>query len=375
MHDVHRDLSAWMTRVGLVPRVDAAGNLRGLRASAGANAPRLFIGSHLDTVPGAGAFDGILGVVWAIALMESIKGEVLPFEIEVLGFSDEEGVRFGVPFIGSRALAGTADEALLGRQDADGIRLRDAIIAFGLDPVELGDACATSNALGYLECHIEQGPVLEHLNLSLGVVTTIVGQTRADVHFAGSAGHAGTTPMRLRRDAMVGAAEWIQAVERTALETPGLVATTGRIDARPDATNVIAGDCDVSLDLRHADNATRHTATDRLCRSAQEIATRRGLTMTWQVRLDQPSVAMDPSLTDELEQAAGACGVPVHRMPSGAGHDAMVMAPLMPAAILFIRSPGGISHHPDEDVRENDVATALAVGRACLLGLARASRG
>jgi allantoate deiminase len=375
MREVHRDLTAWMRRLGLEVRVDAAGNLRGLRRSGRPNAPRLYLGSHLDTVPDAGAFDGVLGVVWAIAVLEALGSLPLPFDVEVLGFSDEEGTRFGVPFIGSRALAGTVDDTLLRAQDPAGTTLAEAIRACGLDPAQLDAARAVPEAVGYLECHIEQGPVLEHLNVSLGLVDVIVGQTRADARFVGHADHAGTTPMHLRRDAVAGAAEWIARVEQTATATPGLVATTGRIEAQPGAVNVIAGACTVSLDLRHADDGLRRSAGVRLRAAAEEVAARRQLTIEWQPRMDQAAVAMDPSFSAELEQAASDGEVPIHRMPSGAGHDAMIMATLMPTALLFVRSPRGISHHPDETVRVEDVAAALAVGRRCLLGLGRASHG
>jgi allantoate deiminase len=329
------------------------------------------VGSHLDTVSDAGAFDGVLGVVLAIALVESLQHRPLPFSIEVVGFSDEEGLRFGVPFIGSRALAGTVDDALLGCVDARGRSIGDAIRDFGLDPSCVGEARADEHALGYLEFHIEQGPVLESLGLPLGVVNAIVGQSRVTATFNGSANHAGTTPMLSRRDAVTGAAEWIMAVEALAHRTPGLVATVGRLRALPGATNVIAGRCEASLDVRHGADHTRAAAVEHLRRHAEEIATRRRLTVEWETHLDQPSVAMSPSLVTMLERGVVAVGVPVHRMESGAGHDAMIMAGRMPVAMLFLRSPGGLSHHPDETVAEDDVAAALAVGRVFLDDLAR----
>jgi allantoate deiminase len=194
------DLGAWMARLGMQTRIDMAGNLRGVYAGTSADAPRLLIGSHLDTVPHAGPFDGILGVVLGITLVDMLRGCRMPFGIEIIGFSEEEGVRFGVPFIGSRALVGTIDESLLQRRDAQGSSVADAIRTFGLDPSRLEEA-GVSNTLGYLELHIEQGPVLEALGIPLGVVNAIVGQTRAEVVFVGQAAHAGTTPMKLRRDA------------------------------------------------------------------------------------------------------------------------------------------------------------------------------
>jgi allantoate deiminase len=352
MHAVHARLRGWMESAGMSVMVDHAGNLRGTYAAARKDARRLFIGSHLDTVPHAGAFDGILGVVLGVALVEMLAGRGLNFHVEVVGFSEEEGVRFGVPFIGSRAFVGDVDNQLL----AGG--LSDAIIAFGLDPARIREAEVGPGALGYLEFHIEQGPVLESLNLPLGIVETIVGQSRGDVIFEGHANHAGTTPMGLRRDALAGAAEWIGAVEREARAAPGLVATVGRVDVSPGAGNVIAGSARASLDVRHAKDALRHAAVRRLLACAEQIAARRGLKVGWEPRLDQPAVAMDPALVDLLAGAAPG----IHRMTSGAGHDAMIVARRMPAAMLFLRSPRGISHHPDETVLPEDVAAALQVG-------------
>jgi allantoate deiminase len=361
MRDVHERVSGWMTAAGMSVSVDAAGNIRGLGRGGGR---RFYVGSHLDTVPQAGAFDGVLGVVLAIALVESLGERRLPFDIEVIGFSEEEGVRFGAPFIGSRALAGTIDGALLSRCDANGISVRDAIRQFGLDPNGIIDARAVPDALGYLEFHIEQGPVLESANAPLGVVEAIAGQSRLDAVFTGAANHAGTTPMRLRRDALAGAAEWIAAVEREACATAGLVATVGRLDVSPGAGNVIPGICRASLDVRHAVDSVRQGAVARLLGCADVIAARRGLSISSEQRLDQPAVAMDAALTAMLERAVARSGYDVHRLISGAGHDAMILASQMPVAMLFIRSPGGISHHPDESVAPEDVAAALAVGTA-----------
>jgi allantoate deiminase len=363
MRVVHSDLAAWMVDLGMIVRVDHAGNLRGVYAASHADAPRLFIGSHLDTVPRAGAFDGVLGVVLGIALIELLNGQRFPFAIEVVGFSEEEGVRFGVPFIGSRAFAGLVDRALLEHRDANGISVKDAIEAYGLDPASIDEAAVNATAVGYLEFHIEQGPVLDSLGIPVGIVDAIVGQTRAEATFGGVAGHAGTTPMASRRDALSGAAEWIGAVEREALAVPGLVATVGRIDADPGVGNVIAGRCSATLDVRHPDDELRTAAAERLAACAREIAGRRGLQVTWTPRLDQPAVAMDTALVAHLERAVRRAGAPVHRLSSGAGHDAMIVASRMPAAMLFVRSPGGISHHPDESVVEEDVAMALEVGR------------
>ena len=236
MRDCHQEIARWMESLGAQVRIDAAGNFRGVYAATQPNAPRLLIGSHLDTVPNAGAYDGILGVVIAVALAEELRGRRLPFAIEVVGFSEEEGVRFGTPFIGSRALVGSLDEGLLGVLDARGISVREAIETYGLDPTKISEAELHGDALGYLEFHIEQGPVLEKLNLPLAAVEAIAGQSRLEFTFLGHANHAGTTPMHLRCDAIAGAAEWIGVVERLALETsgPGSDGRQDRSEARSD---------------------------------------------------------------------------------------------------------------------------------------------
>jgi len=280
----------------------------------------------------------------------------------VVGFSEEEGIRFGVPFLGSLAMIGELGEEPLARHDANGVSVRDAIQSYGLKPEDLTKAEAVRDALGYLEFHIEQGPLLESLNLPLGVVEAIVGQSRMELTFQGKANHAGTTPMHLRRDALQGAAEWVSAVEREACSTSGLIATVGRLEVRPGAGNVIPESTHASLDLRHAVDGVRRNAVSRLLGIAQQIATRRHLTLLVEPRLDQAAVAMDIKLTSALCSAALASGYTAHRMNSGAGHDAMIVARRMPVAMLFLRSPAGLSHHPDEAVLEEDVAAALTVG-------------
>jgi allantoate deiminase len=368
MREVHRMLREWMEQAGMQVELDAAGNLRGRYTACQPSAPVLLIGSHVDTVPGAGAFDGVLGVVIAIALVETLDGRRLRFGIDIVAFSEEEGVRFGVPFLGSRALVGSLDTALLDRRDREGQTIAQAIREFGLDPARIPQAALRGDVLGFLEFHIEQGPVLDNLRLPLGVVEAIAGQSRMDVRFTGQANHAGTTPMLLRKDALTGAAEWIGLVEREALETPGLVATVGEVEARPGAGNVIAGEVRASLDVRHADDAVRLSAVGRLIQAAREVAGRRELTVNCETRLDQPAVAC--SLAPLLERAVEAAGYPLHRMVSGAGHDAMILAQKTPVAMLFLRSPGGLSHHPDESVHPGDVDAALKTGLKFLEALA-----
>ena len=353
VREVHARLRAWMEAAGMTVHIDPAGNLRGRYPALQPGAPTLYIGSHLDTVPRAGAFDGILGVVLGLALVERLAGRRLSFAIEVLGFSEEEGVRFQIPFIGSRAFIG---------DPISDPRIEDAIRAFGLDPSRIAEARAAADALGYLEFHIEQGPVLESLGLPLAIVEAIVGQSRLEIRFEGRANHAGTTPMRPRRDALAGAAEWISLVEREARAAEGLVATVGQIAVEPGAANVIPGAARVSLDVRHPQDAIRKGYVERFLGCAESIANRRGLTVSIHPRLDQPAVLMDPSLTQILERAVTASGHRAHRMSSGAGHDAMIVARRMPAAMLFLRSPRGISHHPAESVLPQDVAAALSAG-------------
>ena len=373
MRDCHREITKWLIAAGADVGVDAAGNLRGLYGGAQSSAPRLLVGSHLDTVPNAGAFDGILGVVIAAALVESLGNRRLPFAIEIVGFSEEEGVRFGTPFIGSRALVGRLDEELLNRQDSNGVSVRTAIKNFGLNPEEIPRAALADDTLAYLEFHIEQGPVLESLGRPLGVVEAMATQTRMEFVFLGRANHAGTTPMHLRHDAIAAAAEWIVAVERTANNHPGLVATVGQIEAKPGATNVIAAEARATLDVRHKSDEICDGAANTLVRLAREIAERRGLSLRRNVLLSQRAVAMDPFLVRQVEEAIRGTGCQPHRMTSGAGHDAMILAEKVPAAMVFLRSPGGISHDPAESVEVDDVAKALECGLQLLDQLASSS--
>jgi allantoate deiminase len=367
---VHEYLRVRMQELGMQVHVDAAGNLRGLWQSQNASGKRLVMGSHIDTVPDAGAYDGVLGVVVALEWVRIAKELKFPINIEVIAFSEEEGVRFGVPFIGSRAVAGRFDEDILEAKDSDGVTLEAAIRAFGLDPGLIGKAELDKDAVGFVEVHIEQGPVLESESLSVALVTAIVGQTRLTFEFIGHANHAGTTPMRLRHDALAAAAEWIAKVETLALATDGLVATVGKVVVEPNAGNVVPGAVKVSLDVRHATDSTRKEAIEKLIESADAIAARRSLTVKRTRQMDQPAVPMDERLTSFLADAIEAIGLPVKMMSSGAGHDAMVMAARVPTAMLFLRSPGGISHHPAEAVLEGDVEASLGVGRKFLERLA-----
>jgi allantoate deiminase len=364
MRDSMQAVQGWMEAAGMTVRTDAAGNLRGRYP--GTSNTTLMIGSHLDTVPNSGAFDGVLGVMLGLALVESLNGERLPFAIELVGFSEEEGVRFHLPFIGSRALVGRVDSDLLATQDGDGISIAQALTSFGLDPRKIQDCQVNEEVAAFLEFHIEQGILLESEDLSLGVVHAIAGQTRAEITFTGRASHAGTTPMRLRKDAVAGAAEWVIEVERLALDTPGLVATVGDLRTHPGAGNIVAGQLLASLDVRHEDDGIRHRAVDSLLGQASSIARRRGLTVASRMLMDQPAVAMDPGMSALAADAIRGIGVRPLSMVSGAGHDTMILQDRVPSTMIFLRTPGGVSHHPEESVRPQDVENALAAGSAFL---------
>jgi allantoate deiminase len=368
---VHAHLRARMQALGMTVTVDAAGNLRGVWQPEPVENKRLILGSHIDTVPDAGAFDGVLGVVLALEWVRIAQEQELNLPIEVIAFSEEEGVRYGLPFLGSRAVAGVFDLGLLAYEDAEGVRMDQAIRNFGLDPAAIPAAKLDDNVLGFVEIHIEQGPVLEAEELPLAVVTTISGQSRHVFRFHGQANHAGTTPMHLRRDALAAAAQWIGRVEDYALanrDIEGLVLTVGSLTVHPGASNVIPGDVELTLDIR-CPNRFREDAAQYAIRHAEVITQRRGLTFDHALTHDQPHIRMDAALTAALAGAVESAGYPLRKLPSGAGHDAMVMAGKMPAAMLFLRSPGGISHHPAETVLTEDVEAALRVGGFFLRGM------
>lgn len=361
--DAHTLVGWWMRQAGLSVRVDAVGNLRGWRRAADANpdTPTLVLFSHLDTVPNAGAFDGPLGVLVGLAAIEELTGEALPFHVELIAFSEEEGVRFGFPFLSSRAVVGELDGGLLARTDAAGISVAQAIAAFGLEPAKITADCAlAANTRAAVEVHIEQGPVLEGEDLPLGVVEAVIGQSRLELTFVGEANHAGTTPMPLRRDALVTAAQWIAEVERFALGYKQLVATVGHIEAFPNAANVIPGEVWLTLDVRHPSDESRHAAVARLLTKAEGFGMQRDVKVRARVLAEQATVPLSAALSEGLTAAAEIAGYGCRQMFSGAGHDAMILAPHLPTTMLFVRSPGGLSHHPGETVREPDVEAALS---------------
>lgn len=358
-------VAGWMRAEGLAVREDAVGNVIG-RLDAGAPAQRgtLVLGSHLDTVRDAGRFDGALGVVLAIAAVQELRRRrpgPLPFAVEVVGFSEEEGVRFASAYLGSKGYAGTLRAADLAVRDAAGVSVRGALAEFGGGKFVAPRAPTKGSLLGYVEVHIEQGPVLEAENLAVGVVAGIAGQTRVRLTWTGRAGHAGTTPMALRRDALAGAAEFVGEVERLARARAPLVATVGTIEARPGAPNVIPGRTVMALDVRHPRDGARRKALQALRRKAAAIATARGLTLAWEVTQDNAAVDCDGALRRRLQRAVEDVQGRSRTLVSGAGHDAVAMAAVAPVAMLFVRCRAGLSHHPAEHAAPRDIGVALAV--------------
>ncbi len=352
-------VAEWMQQAGMTVRRDSVGNLRGRyegRASA-----TLLLGSHLDSVREAGRYDGPLGVMVAIAAVERLHGEhrTPPFSIEVLAFADEEGLRFGSTYLGSRAVAGTFDERDLELTDATGVTMAEAIRQFGGDPDAIpADRRPGGDLLGYCEVHIEQGPVLEARGLPVGVVAAIVGQDRMRITFTGEAGHAGTVPMDRRRDALVVASMFVVAVEQEARLRPGLVATVGRLEVQPGASNVIPGRVELTLDVRHADDAVRLEASQRMIADAHTLADGRGLAVDVHPISENAAVPCSPRLVALLGDAVGPDAI---QLTSGAGHDAVTMSSLTEVGMLFVRCKGGISHNPAESVTTDDVAVAVDV--------------
>lgn len=362
MRDVHAATTRWMDELNMTSRVDAVGNLIGTRSSAKPNCKMLLIGSHLDTVPNAGKYDGILGVIVGIAVVKALASADLPFAIDVVGFSEEEGVRFSTPYLGSRAIAGDFDVACLDLVDSQGHSLRAAIENFDLTPDEIALAAYPADrVLGFIETHIEQGPVLAILDKPVAVVSAIAGQSRLKICFQGNPGHAGTTPMFPRADALVAAARFIVSVSELAQAIDGLRATVGYVKALPNVRNVIPGEVEVSLDVRHTDDQSRLNATEELCKLAKQHSEPNRVACRVTERQDQPASAMDERLSGIMSQSISDTGAEPFCMLSGAGHDAVAMSDRFPSTMLFIRQPSGISHHPDEDVQQSDIAVAIEV--------------
>ena len=362
MRRAHEHVGTWMREAGMEVRRDNVGNLRGRYS--GTVGSTLLLGSHLDSVRDAGRFDGPLGVMVAIAAVQRLNdaNKRLPFAIEVLGFADEEGLRFGSTYLGSRAVAGTFDRIDLEHTDTSGVTMAEAIRAFGGDPDRIDeDRWRGGDLLGYFEVHIEQGPVLEGRGLPVGVVAAIAGQNRFMLTFEGAAGHAGTVPMDRRHDALVTAARFVIAVEHEARGLDGLVATVGNLVVRGGAANVIPGRVDLTLDVRHSDDAVRLSACERILSDAHGLAESREIKLEVRPLSENAAVQCSPRLIELISRAVEDAGQRVELMPSGAGHDGVAISALTDIGMLFVRCAGGISHNPAESVTVDDVAVAIDV--------------
>jgi len=365
LSDAHRRAAAqfiaWARESGLEARIDPAGNVVARYEGARAGAPALMIGSHIDTVRDGGRYDGNLGALAALAVVEDLarRGERLETAIEIVAFGDEEGVRFPRTMTGSRAFAGLIEEGWLEQEDVEGVRMREALAAFGGAPDQLA-AMRAVGVVAFVELHIEQGPALEAEGLALGVVSAINGATRLAATVVGLAGHAGAVPMALRRDALAATAEMILGVERRARAGDELVATVGRLDVEPGAVNVIAGLTRFSIEVRGPRDEPRRRAVADIAAELEAIAARRGVTLTLAPTHEAGAYICDPKIVAGLSAAVQAIGQTPRLLPSGAGHDTMIMGQLCPAGMLFVRCKGGVSHNPAESITEADCELALA---------------
>ncbi|MDO5531970.1 Zn-dependent hydrolase [Sutterella sp.] len=362
----------WMEAAGLVAKVDAVGNVHGRLEGTDPAAKPILLGSHLDTVVDAGAYDGCLGVVTAIEVMEHLRatGRRLRHPVEILGFADEEGVRFGITYLGSTALAGGWPADWFERRDAHGLTVRGALLAFGLDPEKVAAMRRDPGSVaGYLELHIEQGPTLDELGLPLARVTAIAAVKRWTVRFHGFAGHAGTVPMGRRHDAGCAAAEFTLALERIAEEIgEGVVATTGQVLLHPNVVNCIPGEATVRIDLRAPTDALLVRLNDAVMAALEEICTKRSVTCEKDCFFDTTAIACDALLTKCVGEAVEAVQGSVPAIPSGAGHDAAAMSALCPMAMIFLRCRDGVSHSPLESITSADAGAGLeALARTLLL--------
>jgi allantoate deiminase len=355
----------WMIDAGLQTRTDNIGNIRGRLLSKRANAKTFVIASHIDTIINAGKFDGPMGVLMGLDLIEQIiqsKAE-LPFHIELIGFSDEEGCRFHTTYLGSKVVAGSFDKTSLHTKDASGIFLSEVIDEIGGDVNKLSkDAIAGKDWLGYFEIHIEQGPVLYEKDIPVGVVTAIAGQCRVGMVFNGEAGHAGTVPMNMRKDALAGAAEFVLATEKFAKENKDdIVATVGKLHIINAASNVIPGEVIGSLDLRSADEKILSSSNDAIKKIAEEICQKRDIVLEWNLIQQTKPVTCDERMNKLLAQSVKEAGFELVELVSGAGHDAVPVSEISPVAMLFVRCFKGISHNPLENVELKDLAAAIKV--------------
>ncbi len=365
----HRAVAAqlrdWMEAAGMTARIDGVGNVIGRYAAADPAAKALIVGSHYDTVLNGGNYDGRLGILTGLVAVEHLNrsGQRLPFHLDVVGFAEEEGVRFSAPYIGSSVIAGRFDRSVLLRRDASGQSVADVIHKAGFDPDNLASlARRPDEMLGYLEVHIEQGPVLLQQDLPVGIVTSIAGTIRYSVTITGTAGHAGTVPMPLRRDAAAAAAEIVLYVEKRCSIAPTLVGTVGRLSVPNGAINVIPGRCELSLDIRAGDDATRDAAVADVLAEIERIAKRRNVTTEIKEIQRGPAVPCSPRIQDKLAAAVERAGIRPFRLPSGAGHDAVMFAGLADVGMLFVRcGNGGISHSPLETITPADAEIAARI--------------
>lgn len=365
----HRAVAArlreWMRIAGMTVTVDAVGNVVGRYESDRPDAKTVIVGSHYDTVLNAGKYDGRLGVLSGLLAIEDLHrtGRRLPFNIELIAFSEEEGVRFSSPYLGSSAVAGKFDMGLLPRRDTGGYGLADALAEAGFDPREIPSlARSRENLAGYLELHIEQGPILLGESLPVGVVTSIAGAVRYAVIVTGTAGHAGTVPMDMRHDAAAAAAELTLLVERRARQSSGLVGTVGRLTVPNGAINVIPGRVEMSFEIRAGDDAVRDAALADVFAGINEIAPRRGVTFDAREVLRTPAVPCTPHIQTLFAEAVQRAGIAPRHLPSGAGHDAVMFDKLTDLGMLFIRcGNGGISHSPLETVTAADADIGVRI--------------
>lgn len=362
--EANQRAARWMTQAGMTVWQDSVGNICGRYEGEQEGAPAILLGSHLDTVRNAGRYDGMLGVLAAIEVVHGLhqQGRRLKQAIEIVGFCDEEGTRFGITLLGSRGITGTWPESWLAQTDADGVSVAQAMVLAGLDPARIHLAARRPEEIAaYLELHIEQGPCLEQEGLALGVVEAINGARRLNCRFTGEAGHAGTVPMSHRKDALAAAAEWMVRVETLTREQGGnRVATVGTLRCAPGAVNVIPGDVTLTLDIRGPHDQPLDGLLDTLLKEAQAIASRRQLRFSAEEFYRIAATACDSGLQQVLSEAVLAVQGRSLTLPSGAGHDAIAMAERWPSAMLFVRCKGGISHHPAESVTADDVALAIA---------------
>lgn len=368
-------VQSWFRETGLTAEIDPLGSVVGHLPSATNNARTLLVGSHIDTVPNGGIYDGPLGVVIGLEVVSRLRreGHKLPFHIDIFAFSDEEGARFPASMSSSRAVVGQFDPKLLDEKDPDGVSRREALLAFGVDPDRWAEIRRDPESLvGYLEVHIEQGPVLEAHLEALGAVTAIVGISCGKLTFKGKAGHAGTVPMAQRQDALAAAAETIVAIEALARQTDGLVATVGVLTLPSAAVNVIPGEVTISYDIRAAADRERVRGVAQALGLAREIAERRGIELDIDMTTALPAATCDQALVAMIETAIRKQGGQGIKLPSGAGHDAMSFRTICPQAMLFVRCRDGVSHHPDEHAEPADIASAAQALCDVVLMLAEA---